>query len=40
VRSDGRVFMEPTDFDAMMNRYSPFWGEATVLSIHERPKIS
>jgi hypothetical protein len=24
VRSDGRVFMEPTDFDAMMNRYSPF----------------
>ena len=23
VRTDGRIFVEPIDFDAMMNRYSP-----------------
>ena len=26
VRSDGCVFVEPTDFDAMMDRYSPLCG--------------
>jgi hypothetical protein len=26
VRSDGCIFVEPTDFDAMMVRYSPICG--------------
>ena len=40
VRSDGGVSIEPTDFDAIMDRYSPLWGEMAVLSIDDRPRTS